>query len=43
MRMLAIRPALRAGKNSVRQGHTYRAARREEQKARYRLMKRQSK
>jgi hypothetical protein len=41
MRMLTIRKPIRQGKNSIRQGHTYRAARREEKKARYRLLKRQ--
>jgi hypothetical protein len=37
--MPSIRPVVRYGKSSVRQRHSYRAARREEQKARYRLMK----
>lgn len=38
MRMPEIRPAYRDG--AARQSHTYRPARREEQKARYRNMKR---
>lgn len=38
MRIPPIRPAYRDG--DIRQSHTYRAARREEQKAAYRTLKR---
>lgn len=39
MLKIEIRPAARGGKASVRQRHTYRAARREEQKQRHRALK----
>ncbi len=40
MKMPPIRKAVRCGPKSIRQHHTYRAARREEQKANYRRLKR---
>lgn len=40
MRMPTIRPVQNRRPKTIRQGHTYRAARREEQKAAYRALKR---